>query len=131
MAPILWSDVTSVAPELANKISDAAQLIVLSIANSQFDVNGWGGETSQTLKDARCLLAAHHGTLMRRKGIGGAVASEGAGGINRSFQNSARPSELNATSYGQLLLALMRTRPFRAGIVPGQWNSGNGGTGWA
>lgn len=128
MAPIIWADVTSIAPELTNKIPDAAQLAFLAIANGMLVVSDWGGELDPTLKLARCYIAAHHATLGRRRGIGGAITSEGADGLNRAYQAAQSTSQYNSTSYGQLYLLLAKTKPFRAGLLPGQWNGG--GTGW-
>lgn len=133
-ATISWSHVISVAPELSGSvIADLAQQMILSVANTKLDSNGWGGETSTLLQLARSYLAAHMATLQRRKGVGGAVASRAAGGLSVSF--SAPPlssSMLSTTSYGQLYLQLARTRAFRAGVttsrgnvgVAGMWNDG-------
>ena len=57
---------------------------------------------------AVAYLAAHLVTMAQRGGSGGAVVSEGEGGLSRSY-TSADPSLLATTGYGQEYLRLVRS----------------------
>ncbi len=112
MADIAWSDVIELAPELST-VSAGAQSTILAYANDALSVAAFGGETSPKLKLARVYLAAHVGTLSSQGGnpSAGPVTAESADNISRSYaaRTVANPSDWDATSYGQLYAALVRT----------------------
>lgn len=133
MANIIWEDVVGVAPELGQlvngspKISLVGQDMILQLANSYFDPANFGGETTSTgattpkLKSARAYLAAHFATLQLRRGTPGAVASASAGGLSRSFMQPQLnlSTTLQLTSYGLLLVQILKTTAARAGFSIG------------
>ncbi len=112
MADIIWSDVEAVAPELSTVDSNAQSMILTSV-NDFLSVAAFGGEDSPKLKLARVYLAAHFGTLSASRGnpAAGPVTAESADNISRSYatRDIANPSDWDATSYGQLYMALVRT----------------------
>ncbi len=112
MADIIWSDVEAVAPELST-VDSNAQSMILAYVNDALSVSAFGGETSPKLRLARIYLAAHVGTLSSHGGnpTAGPVTAESADNISRSYATRAiaNPSDWDATSYGQLYMALART----------------------
>lgn len=119
MAAITWEDVAGHAPEL-RRLSTRAQTDILALANdpTYLNVTNFGGEDTNKLRLARIYLAAHFGTMDRRRGIPGAVSSTALGPASRSY---AHPADwrtfLQATSYGMNLATMMRTSPARAGAL--------------
>ncbi len=106
MAAITWADVTAVAGELAN-FATAGQTALLSVVNSasMIDVSAFDGEDGPLTKVARSYLAAHL-AASSRNGTGGALISESAGGLSRSFAAPSTRSQYFTTSYGQMYLML-------------------------
>jgi hypothetical protein len=120
VAAITWADVTAVAPELTSTPA-AAQTLFLSIVNGDgLSVSNFGGEEADLLKAARIFLAAHLGTVLKRRGAGGGIASQTEGGASQSYwYGFANPSVWDTTSYGQMLRTLTMGTPARAGFLVG------------
>lgn len=116
MEPIAWSDVVTVAPELAS-VPSSAQALYLAHANNALDVGAFGDVSAARL--ATIYLAAHVATSSSIAAGGkGAVASETLGGMSRSY---AAPvvtgSDFESTGYGRMFSALVRSAPARAWAV--------------
>lgn len=114
---ILKADVLAVASSLST-LSDAAWVMVLDFVNSFADgdsdyYDGLGLDP-KLRKLALCFLAAHIGTMAGTTGSSGAtgaVISESAGGLKRTYANPASPAaiaDLNRTNYGQQYLAILK-----------------------
>lgn len=118
MAPIIWTDVTDWDPSLTTSlITTNARTLILSVVNDMLNVNEFGGESDDRLKMARILLAAHFGELNRRRsnGASGAISSQSAGGLSRSYMTSGLATrEFGTTNPGQLFLAMLRASPARS-----------------
>lgn len=107
---IVWSDVLAMAPQLTT-LSIQAQTDILNYVN-ELDMSGLG-ETAQTTRLARILLASHYATGATRApgGMAGPVTSESAGAMRRSYGLSATPSGeegLGTTMYGMQYVSLLR-----------------------
>lgn len=108
---ITWADVVALAAELST-VPVATQAFILAALPRQMNEDVWGG----SLNLAATYLAAHLATVIRRRGAGGSVQSQTAGGVSQAFAISVArdPGGLTATSYGtlyeSLLLALPATR---------------------
>lgn len=118
MAAITWTNVTDEAPELST-ISVNGQNALLLYVNTILAVDGFGGETSQRLFQARVLLAAHMATMLRRKGISGFLSEQHAGPVGESFGAFIYPmfGEFALTSYGTLFGMVCRGTAHRAGLL--------------
>ncbi len=133
MAFVTWFEVAQVAPELdGTALGLLAQEMILNVVNKTLNVTDWGGETSDTLRLARCYLAAHMATMQKRRGAGGQVTSQSMGGIAQSYAAPMIPNGtgLLLTGYGQLYLGLARTRAFRAGFTTTRKGTNWPGGGW-
>lgn len=126
MAAILWSDVTAIAPSLADPaVAIAAQAMLLAFANEAIDVRLFpNGESDNRLKLARIYLVAHYassgilGDASGGAGAAGPVASEAAGSLSVSYASmtsSWTDPGLESTSWGRMYRLIMR--PMRGGIV--------------
>ncbi len=107
---IVWDDVLAMAPQLSTTTA-GAQTDILDYVN-ELDMSGLG-ETDQTTRMARILLAAHWGTIILRApgGMAGPVTSESAGALRRSYGLSATPSGeegFGTTMYGMQYVNLLR-----------------------
>jgi hypothetical protein len=92
---ITWSDVTDIASELSTVATDTQNAILAQVA-LQLDEDEWA-----ELYDVGCVyLAAHLATVIARRGSGGAVTSESAGVVSRSYAAASNSSQLSSTSYG-------------------------------
>jgi Protein of unknown function (DUF4054) len=125
MSAIVWADVLGIAPELA-AITISGQTAILALANSVLDTTVWGGEDSPQLRMGRLNYAAHFASMSMRRGDGGATTSSSAGGLSVAYANTdfGSHSTLQTTSYGQMYMALARSRGMaRAGLslagIPG------------
>lgn len=118
MAAIIWSDVTDQAPELST-VSIGGQTALLDYVNSALAVEGFGGESSKRLKNARVYLAAHMATMLRRRGISGFLTEQHAGPVGESFGAFQLPmlGEFGLTSYGALYAMVCRGTAHRAGLL--------------
>lgn len=107
MADIAWNpDVIAVAPELSTA-AVAAQIAILAHVNTDLDVSMFDGEGGPMTRLARMYLAAHFGTQIGAGASAGAVVSESAGGLSRSYASVASSeSSLGSTAYGRLYLSL-------------------------
>lgn len=122
MAAIDWTAVIAHAPELA-AVSSQARTEILAHVNTALDVEVFGGEDAPKTRLARIYLAAHLGAGVANSGGStsvGAVTSESAGGLSRSYGQAAvvATASLGSTSYGQAYLALVNTSAARAPFVP-------------
>lgn len=119
MAAITWTDVTSLPDTALATITVLFQNLILEIVNTTgISVKNFGGEAAAKTKLARVLLAAHMATMLLRRGIGGAVASQSEGGVSQSMaQILPNPSALDLTAYGQALRGLSAGTPARAGML--------------
>jgi hypothetical protein len=95
---IAASDLTTFAPELASLTPEQLDR-ACSSANLQLDAEVWGDWLEMGLLN----LAAHLGTLAKRKGTGGAVQSESVGQVSRTYAITSAPAKaaLLSTVYGQ------------------------------
>src|SRR5688572_16554556 len=105
---ILKSDVLSVAPQLST-LPETAWVMILLFLND-FDISC----DPSLRKLALSLLGAHLGEVAGTtgaSGTSGAVISETAGGLKRTYAQpttSAATSDLSRTTYGQQYLALLQ-----------------------
>lgn len=109
MAAINWNTVLGIAPEL-DSVNIDTQVMALAFVNEAISDSVWGTKTTATL--ARAYMAAHIATLSLRGGNGasGAVVSESAGGLSRTYaQSMATNSTWGSTPYGVQFAALLRT----------------------
>jgi hypothetical protein len=105
---ITWADVEAVAPDLSS-VATAAQTLILEHVNTALKESLFSDER---LKLARTYLAAHHGEVVRRKGIGigGPMTMEAAGGITRQFAAFSPTGShplFDATPYGKIYRSLL------------------------
>lgn len=118
MAAITWTDVSDLASELS-AVATTARTLILALVNAKVDVESLDGEAGELTKAVRVYYAAHLGALSLQ-GSGawtGAVVSESAGGLSRSYASNSPngTSPLwDKTPYGQTLRALLRTSGARA-----------------
>jgi len=119
VADLVWTDVTSaIAPELTT-LTPEQEAAILGYVNEAFlNVSAFG--TAQ-LRLARLTLAAHLGTLAKRRGSGvaGPLVSESMGGVARSYAADMTASAYASTSYGTILSGLLRASGARLPIVLG------------
>jgi len=109
MPAINWNTVLGVAPELTSVNIDT-QVLALAYANESLSDSMWGTGAMATL--ARAYMAAHIATITVRGGEGasGAVVSESAGGLSRTYaQSMASASTWGSTPYGVAFASLLRT----------------------
>jgi len=97
-------DVKDLAPELDTE-DDARLARFIVHANSYINKANWGAKADF----ARAVMAAHLITVSNRKGKGGAVDSEKAGDLSRSYSEGVSKDELGTTSYGQLFISMRRS----------------------
>lgn len=117
--PVTWTNVTDQAPELA-RVSNGAQTAILKYVNTTIKVANFGSEASPKLFMARVMLAAHMGTISRRRGQPGARTAQSSGGVSESFTGVALTglAALYATTaYGIEYVRLVGTSAARAGLV--------------
>ncbi len=102
-------DVLAVAPELAT-LPDAAWIMVLAMVNS---MKGMRCEPALR-KLALCFMAAHFGSIAGYAGSSGTtgpIVSETLANLKRTYAQgitTASNADLNRTTYGQQLLALLK-----------------------
>jgi len=119
MAEITWTSVTDFDSGLSS-VTSAARTAILAYVNAAHDESELGDEGSPELNLARIYLAAHLGRVnLQSPNAAGAVASESAGRLSRSYVQSATSTdELRTTKWGTLYLALMnRASNARVGFV--------------
>lgn len=133
MANITWQDVSDAAVELAG-LPAAFTIMILAFVNggTGLDVNNYDGEGGPKTFAARVFLAAHFGTMLLRKGVGGAITHQSEGGASQAYLiHWKNPAILDTTSYGQMLHAMTLGTPARAGFLAGGGFTGPGsGWGW-
>lgn len=121
MASITWTDVTNHAPALSSVVA-GAQTDILAYVNLLLTVSLFGGEAAAKTKMARVYAAAHFGTLelLATNGAAGAVSSETAGGLTRTYGTTATAAtdpDWGSTAHGQMFVNICRTTPARAGLL--------------
>lgn len=100
---ITWQNVVNIAPELA-KVPEPAQTEILNFVEAQVPIERW--QSRQAI--GQTYLAAHLGTLRRRRGEG-PVASQNDGGLSESDHSLlAADGMLGQSSYGIEYLRLIR-----------------------
>ncbi len=117
MAAITWAHVVDHAAELSTVDTDAQTDILDFVNNEGVDpaIFHDGSDSSQTYRLARIALAAHIATMGKRRGTGGAVTSQSAGQLSRSYGvNGSAATDLDATSYGQLFKGYVHRSAARA-----------------
>ena len=101
LAPtITWGNVVGFAPELATLAAETQDLVV-ALANEAFPNASMFGAAQ--LRMLRLNLAAHFGTLEKRRGSGvaGPLVSESVGGVSRSYAQQIGTSRVFVgSSYG-------------------------------
>lgn len=97
---ITWSDVTVIAPELAD-VGEDTQTAILSMVEEQLASSVWGTR----LASGQRYLAAHLAT-MATKGSG-AITAESLGDHSRTY--AAPQTALDSTTYGREYQRLLRT----------------------
>lgn len=114
---ITWTDVLGMAQELTT-VPAPGQIAILEVVNCLLDVPNWGGEDDPKLFAARCLYAAHMGTMLLRRGNPAVATSSAVGGMSRGYSlvDFGSYSVLQLTSYGLLYIQLAKTTPARAGF---------------
>ena len=120
MAAITWKDVSEHAPELADSaVTRRAQVDLLAYVNTTVNIALLDGEDGVKTKLARVYLAAHIATMEKRKGVSGALTSQTAGPLSKSYavMQWLTPSELSLTSYGLNYLGIVRRSGARGGFV--------------
>lgn len=92
-----WTNVTDIAPELSTAPL-AMQTAILAQVNAELDEDVWDTK----VEIGRAYLAAHLGTILRRRGAGGPVVGESVGSVSRQYSASiaAGAAMLGSTSYG-------------------------------
>lgn len=108
MAAIIWTDVVSLAPELAST-GATTQNDILAYVNVALNVAIYDTESGPTIRLARIYYAAHMATLARRGG-NGALISSNAGGLERGYAAPIMGSGMSSlllTSYGQAFRQLI------------------------
>src|SRR5262245_57483522 len=129
MTAIVWADVTGMFPSDAvlAAVPVSAQTNLLSHVNTELSATFFGGESAIKTKLARIYLAAH---MAVTGGSGssitvGPLVSEKLGPIEQTFSDKYPPN-MNfggpvgihgSTTYGRLFDELVRTSPFRVGLV--------------
>ena len=101
---ITWTNVVNIAPELATTPTDM-QTEILADTLLMMNATVWGSKFDM----GRKYLAAHLATLDRRRGLGGAVASQNAGQVSQSFAAPSSQTMYSATSYGLIYEGLLKT----------------------
>lgn len=119
---ISWSNVVAHAPELS-VVSSSAKTDILAYVNESLAVELFDGEDGPKTKLARIYLAAHLGAGVAVSGGAtavGAVTSESAGGLARSYGQAlvVDVASFGSTSYGQAYLQLVRSSACRVPFVP-------------
>lgn len=113
MASIDWTDVTGIAAELST-VSVEGQTTILDYVNEALDPDNFGGEDSAELKLARIYLAAHHGTISKRKGNTAAAAKK-VGPLSLSY--FAASESMQQTSYGRDFAKMVKKTVARLPLV--------------
>lgn len=113
---ITWADVENVAAELSG-FPAGGQPVLIALAYAQMDPVGWGDQ----LDTGAALLTAHLATVANRKGKPGAPTGYRVGSVSSSWAGlQMSGSLLDATSYGQMFRALIRSNPrFRVAVGRG------------
>lgn len=120
MAAIVWSDVTSVIPEMTAVTNVLAQTLALGIANTWWAVDEFDGEESALLKTMRILMAAHIALRFKpgTSGAAGPVIAESGGGLSVTYASAlSSANNLSSTEYGRTINELRATRACRAWVV--------------
>ncbi len=142
--PILWTNVTDEAAELATGVSAGAQFALLDYANTKIDVTGLDGEDGRKTFLARVFWVAHIATLLKRRGVAGARTAQSAGGVSESFTlpQMTNLGPFSQTSYGILYATIVGASAHRAGkllnrrvvvtgdVMGGFWGGRGDGGGW-
>lgn len=117
--PITWDDVTDHAPELHSTSSNARADILAFVNVYGFNVGRLGGEASSRLHLARIYLAAHLATISSHANVGraGAVVSESAGGLSRSYAQDSSSGRWGETGYGRALARVLNNPVLRMPLV--------------
>ena len=100
---LTWSDVTAMAPELADVPVAAQTEILATVADLPADV--W----ASALTRGQLALARHLGTIQKRRGAAGQVVSKSVGAASVSYAALMNPSPLSSTVYGQEYERLVMT----------------------
>lgn len=120
MSAITWKDVSEHAAELADSaVTRRAQVDFLTYVNTTVNVSLLDGENGIKTKLARIYLAAHLATMDKRKGAAGALTSQTAGPLSRTYMMMQwlTRSELSLTGYGLNYLAIIKRSSARGGMV--------------
>ncbi len=111
MAPIVWTDVTSL-PSSSNlaSVDPIAQTAILASVNRFLDVSSFDGEDGPDTHLARANLAAHFCSLDSLGRAGGALTLESDGRLSAQYAMPSTRSEYFMTGYGRMVYALMGVR---------------------
>jgi hypothetical protein len=105
---ITWSDVTALAPELADKPVEFQNAILTQVRDEVTDTK-WGSMTRANI--AAAWLARHLATVAPRGAGGyGPLSSISVGGVSKSFAqvSSTDGTSLSSTRYGNEYLRLIK-----------------------
>lgn len=124
MADIIWADVTAIATELTS-IDGAARVYILAYVNGPgVNPDILDGESGPMTRLARIYLAAHIGSGVGKGAsgsAGGAVTSESAGGLSRSYAAPplppTTPGSHASTDYGRRFDDIIGNSLGRIGFV--------------
>lgn len=119
MADITKADVLVIAPELTS-ISDGTWTALIADAYSEMNAAAWGTEARRNR--AAKYLVAHLATMTLAEGdsTNGAIQSESVGQVSVTYATGSGGSSagsLEATSYGQEYLRLLRLRGFGLAVT--------------
>lgn len=93
----------AVAPSLDDQLTDAQIDTYIDLALDRLSYSKWGDRYRQAV----AFLAAHYAQLARnRDGQPGAIVSEKAGKVSRSYANQGTSKRLETTSYGEQFVEL-------------------------
>jgi len=121
VSAIDWTAVVGWAPQLS-VVGLQAQTDILNFVNVEWNPDVFGGEDAPKLRQVRLNHAAHEGTMVLRRGIGGALTSETIAAESVSLSYAApwhgAIDAFETTSYSQELLKLIMTSARTRFVVP-------------
>lgn len=108
---LTWAEVILVAPELAGLSVNTQNAILANVAR-QVNATAWGDKAN----DGMVYLAAHLGTLTKRKGAG-PVTMEKLGAMERGYGMIPGHDALALTAYGVEYERMIKLLPVALGAV--------------
>lgn len=98
----------AVAPDLFEQLDDSLLETYIELALKRLTLDQWGDRFRQAV----AYLAAHYAELAQnRSGQPGALVSEKAGKVSRSYANQGQSERLETTVYGEQFVELRDELP--------------------